>query len=939
MDRMLGRGGSGIVYLARDLHRQAQAVALKLLDRKNSDPALSAAFQNEFQALTMLKHRHLGKVFDFGQNSEEMWIASEWIAGVDFVQAVKSANLNTVFRLIVEVLRAVDYLHRRGVLHLDLKPANILVTDPDRTGESSVKLIDFGLVEWKRYGMEKSDSDFSGTPPYAAPEQILGQALSPATDLYAVGMMLHQIFSHVFPFPSQDPLEIFRRQIYVDPLPVKQLHEALPEAFAELLHRSVARDPKRRFHSAAEMLEAINAALGENFSLRSAVAPVAILEESDFLFRKEFFSNTLAQFENGGLRRLALTGAPGLGKSRFLRGLKEKLQLHGRQPWLFQEAAAFREWSGGLPDSEILLDFAEISPLPPGFEVKTLPLLSAEELLDFFRSETADFPAAIAGEELQKLCEGSPAGLETFLQALREIGAIAWGEGGWRWNPEKNWREALPEYRRRWEERRGRLGELLRFMPSGLSAEAIAGMLRLERGVLEAQLDSWLQAGWLELRHDSGTAVYSAAADSLAADRPLAPLPWPELEKELEARYAAGDFETGVRWAELLQQTNQKIPEHLKILAARHWIAAGEVEKALAMLPKQVAATAPAYALFHEILARALAAKGDFAAALAALDEAEESYRGKAEIAGLSRAANLRGWIALRRGEIAAAEQSFRHAADWVGDADPYSKGLAVMNLGVAYQDQGRLEAARQAYAEALALAAQARHPLLQVKLQQNQLNLLYTMGQGAEAEQAAYALLRFAAEHHDIEAQAGALNYLSLLSGQQGHRDRQALYLNQAIGLLEGKRASPLLPQLYLNRCYRHASLKKYTAAQLDAEAALELAKQRSHRFMVAWARLLLGKILRDRPKPDFKKAEEYLATAHDMFKEQNHRHLLWESEFELGLLSKKVQDFSGAERHFIAAREELESLLPELPEGLRQSYLRDRKLEKILEELEETS
>src|SRR5262249_54028232 len=161
------------------------------------------------------------------------------------------------------------------------KPENILVASPGKGADGCAKIIDFGLMQWDRRGMS-SHADFRGTPPYAAPEVILGRAASPASDLYSLGMLLHRVFARRFPFPSQEPAEILQLQIYGNPERIKTLPAALPDSFSELLHRMVAREPHERFASASEFLREINASLEERFSLRSPTAPAKILEESDY---------------------------------------------------------------------------------------------------------------------------------------------------------------------------------------------------------------------------------------------------------------------------------------------------------------------------------------------------------------------------------------------------------------------------------------------------------------------------------------------------------------------------------------------------------------------------------------------------------------------------------------------------------------------------------
>ncbi|HKX12086.1 MAG TPA: hypothetical protein VJP40_02950, partial [bacterium] len=249
------------------------------------------------------------------------------------------------------------------------------------------------------------------------------------------------------------------------------------------------------------------------------------------------------------------------------------------------------------------------------------------------------------------------------------------------------------------------------------------------------------------------------------------------------------------------------------------------------------------------------------------------------------------------------------------------------------------LEIALGHFTQAQASADSSKHPLLRLKLANSRTNLYYTLGRAAEAERTCFEMLRFAIEGSFPEEQAAALNFLSLLAGQRGDTEAQGLYLDQAIALLENRPGSGLRPQLYFNRGYLHWDKGRHTAAQIDAEAALKAAEERANGFIGAWAGLLIAKVLRDRPKPDLEAAQAHLERASAEIRRLDLGHLLWEAEFDLGLLAKRREDKAAARRHLEAAREELQALLKEIPESRRQSYLRDRKLEKIEEELNRLS
>ena len=946
----LGRGGAGDVYLAKDSRRGGKPIALKLLDRKRlRDSAVADSLRNEFSSLTRLSHPHLAKVWDFGASAEEMYLSTEYIEGQDLLAACRSADLNTVFRRIVELLRGLDYLHRRGVLHLDLKPANILVAHP-KEGQSGVKLIDFGLAQWTLKNPAGS-AEFSGSPPYSAPELLLGGAPTPASDLYAIGMIFYRLFSAGLPFKSEDPLQQMQEQLYGSLAEPRQLNPALPENFAGLMHRLIEREPAKRPASTAELLSELNSILGENFSLRPAVAPAQILAESDRLFFPEILESLVEAAGRPGSKTLLL-GSTGSGKSRLLRHLKEKLQLAGGQPAFFDSAAALAGKSGkGNSTEPILLDLAEPCPAVetsspllvalgeepaswPGFQTLRLPPLDAARLRNFLSGEIRDFPEAMV-ETLAAEGATSPRALEELLQELRERHALIWTEDGWRWNElhsGEGFHDLTGSSRRRWEERWARVQNLLAFFPGGLSADSLAGMMGLEPGTLEPRLEGWKAEGRLRAAAEGPVPLYFAKEnrpiDQASAEG------WEAMSGELEALYRKGDFEAGSRIASAVGEKNPSA--EWRILGARHLAAAGRSVEALSLLPNEAEAPPPLRGLFHEIRARSLASLGRLDEGSAALEEADRAYRSAGDSSGLSRIFNQRGWYQKKRGDPEGALGLYAQAAELAETArDDYAQGLALLNIGGTHLDRGELEDALGLYRQAQPLAERSGHPLLRLKLANGLTNLYYTLGRAAEAQASSFEMLRAAIEGSFPEEQAAALNFLSLLAGQRGETEAQGQYLDQAIRLLESRPGSGLRPQLYFNRGYLHWDGGRHTAAQLDAEAALKAAQESSNSFIAAWAGLLIAKVLRDRPKPDLAAAQEHLERAAAEMRRLELGHLLWEAEFDLGLLAKRREDRPTARRHFEAAREALRGLLEEIPESRRQSYLRDRKLEKIEEEL----
>ncbi|HKX11799.1 MAG TPA: hypothetical protein VJP40_01510, partial [bacterium] len=369
---------------------------------------------------------------------------------------------------------------------------------------------------------------------------------------------------------------------------------------------------------------------------------------------------------------------------------------------------------------------------------------------------------------------------------------------------------------------------------------------------------------------------------------------------------------------------------------ARHWVAEGDADQALAWLPASEPEDFAERGLFHEIRARALRLQGHREKAGRALSKAETSYRKAENLSGLARICNLRGSFAKQEAGFSAAENCYAAAVELARQAkDGYCEGSAQVNLALTYQDQGKIDEAHQAYRRAWAISRNCSHPMLSQTLYHNWINLLHHMGRSRQAEKLCYEWLQLAVQHQYPEQQASALNYLALIAGQRKHYKLQGAYLDQAIGLLNSRKCSRLLAQFLINRSLLGWSLGKYFSAQRDAEAALKIHRHFPEDPLMGYAYLVLGKVFRDRELYDYSQAGHCLLRARaNVLKNQN-RPLLWEVEYNLGLLEKMKGDREAARKFFLFARKALEDLEQSLPEALKESYQRDRKSDRVAREL----
>lgn len=258
---LLGRGGMARVYHGRDV-RLRRDVAIKVIDAVyRADEAYRARFEREAQAIAQLEHPHIVRLYRYGEVSGLFYMAMQYIPGQDLRSYLDELKAQETFlpaleaaRLVRELCGALDYAHSKGIIHRDVKPSNIMLGEAGRT-----YLTDFGLA-W----LENSDTqgDIFGSPHYLAPEQAISSArVVPQSDLYAVGVILYQLFTGQRPFEGAEPLEIAMKQMGEEP-PLPQLHRpGLSQALTNVILKALAKEPSERFANGNLLATAVEQAI------------------------------------------------------------------------------------------------------------------------------------------------------------------------------------------------------------------------------------------------------------------------------------------------------------------------------------------------------------------------------------------------------------------------------------------------------------------------------------------------------------------------------------------------------------------------------------------------------------------------------------------------------------------------------------------------------
>ncbi len=261
LEKLVGVGGMAAGFRARD-ERLGRVVALKLLA---GDEALRERFVREARAVATVEHPHIIPVYEAGEEAGMQFIAMRFVAGDDLQVVIRregGLRPRRAAAFISPVASALDAAHAAGLVHRDVKPANMLVDVGPRRPEH-VYLSDFGLAR----GIRSVDKltragQFLGTPDYAAPEQISGRPLDGRVDQYALACVAYELLSGVVPFRRDEPMAVLYAHLYAPPPQLTAVRADLPRAVDYVLARALAKAPGDRFDSCGTFADALRDALG-----------------------------------------------------------------------------------------------------------------------------------------------------------------------------------------------------------------------------------------------------------------------------------------------------------------------------------------------------------------------------------------------------------------------------------------------------------------------------------------------------------------------------------------------------------------------------------------------------------------------------------------------------------------------------------------------------
>ena len=257
IERPLGAGGMGAVYLARD-EQLGEQVALKVIaGMALLDPGSAERLRREASMARRISHPNVVRMHDLGEENGLLFVSMEYVAGESLATRIQRLGTLTPAQLrpiVSQLCEGLTAAHAAGVIHRDLKPANILIDAQER-----VKLIDFGIARADLHAGMTATNMVVGTPEYMAPEQIKGGAIDARTDIYALGAVIYHALTGRPPFRGDTPIAVGLAHCTDPVVPPRQLRADLPHAWDSVVTRMLEKTPAARFPGAQAVLAALSA--------------------------------------------------------------------------------------------------------------------------------------------------------------------------------------------------------------------------------------------------------------------------------------------------------------------------------------------------------------------------------------------------------------------------------------------------------------------------------------------------------------------------------------------------------------------------------------------------------------------------------------------------------------------------------------------------------
>lgn len=262
LTELVGEGGMANVYRAIDV-LDNRMVAVKILKKEYSESEeFQRRFRNESKAIAVMSHPNIVKIYDMGFSERVQYIVMEFIDGItlkDYIDSEKVLNWKDAVHFVIQILRALQHAHNRGIVHRDIKPQNImLLTD------GTIKVMDFGIAKFAREESRTATDQAIGTVHYISPEQARGDVIDAKSDIYSIGIMFYEMLTGCKPFDTDNPVSIAVMHMQNVAERPRNINPNIPSGLEEIIMHAMEKDASKRYQSASEMIRDIEAFKANN---------------------------------------------------------------------------------------------------------------------------------------------------------------------------------------------------------------------------------------------------------------------------------------------------------------------------------------------------------------------------------------------------------------------------------------------------------------------------------------------------------------------------------------------------------------------------------------------------------------------------------------------------------------------------------------------------
>src|SRR5258708_4298539 len=289
--------------------------AIKILRHELSEPQQLLHFKTEFATLASLQHASIIKVFDFGLLHDRFpYFTMEYFAGKKISEFFDGNNWDALYDVILQIASGLHHIHHLGIIHLDLKPSNILVSD-----EGEAKIMDFGVAMDSHQVLDRR---IRRTFQYMAPEILRQDRVDSRADLYALGMTLYETVTGALPGYGKQPIDVIRMHLDEEIRPASSINPRVPEKLEQIIMKLLDKDPRHRYSSAAGLLQAVADAAGKTAPAGEFLVGRGELFAAPLIGRKnevQQLASLIVEAREGRGNGVVVAGQGGIGKGRIVR--------------------------------------------------------------------------------------------------------------------------------------------------------------------------------------------------------------------------------------------------------------------------------------------------------------------------------------------------------------------------------------------------------------------------------------------------------------------------------------------------------------------------------------------------------------------------------------------------------------------------------------------